>query len=173
MGFNDASNRMRTLLGLSSRKYAEWPKHIVAKTREDGVINAYNNYLLDPNCPTEPWHVFIIFAIQEFLDSGANLRNQELHEYKCTYRRSPKRPRPGNDAALLNGSKCRGGRNISSIRELRTADRTRHCAFCRRQKAKYKCRSCGAHLCMTTSAKIIGRSAFNPNGPSCYLRQGF
>ena len=79
MGFNDASDRMRNLLGLSSRYYKAWPKHIVAKTIEDSIINAYNNYLLDPECPIESWPAFILWVVQEFLDSGANLRQQPTY----------------------------------------------------------------------------------------------
>ena len=45
MGFNDGSDRMRQMIGLSGRYYRSWPKHIVAKTLEDAIINLYGNYL--------------------------------------------------------------------------------------------------------------------------------
>ena len=74
MGFNDGSDRMRQMIGLSGRYYRSWPKHIVAKTLEDAIINAYGNYLLDPSCPVEPFTTFLYQVVQEFLDSGKNLR---------------------------------------------------------------------------------------------------
>ena len=53
MGFNDGSDRMRSVIGLSGRYYKSWPKHLVAKTLEDCIINSYCNFLLDPNCKGE------------------------------------------------------------------------------------------------------------------------
>ena len=90
MGFNDGSDRMRKIIGLSGKYYRSWPKHLVAKTLEDAIINSYANYLLDPNCPVEPFTTFLFWAVQEFIDSGANLRSNTTHEesYKRTYQRT-------------------------------------------------------------------------------------
>ena len=70
---------MRKVLGLSGRYYRSWPKHLVAKTIEDALIYAYGNYLLDQNCPVEPFTKFVYFLIQEFIDSGSNLRKHLMH----------------------------------------------------------------------------------------------
>ena len=69
MGFNDGSDRMRKIIGLSGKYYRSWPKHLVDKTLEDAIINSYANYLLDPNCPVEPFTTFLFWAVQEFIDS--------------------------------------------------------------------------------------------------------
>ena len=53
MGYNDQSDAKRSVIGLSGKYYKEWPKHLLAKTLEDCIINGYNNYLLDPSCPIE------------------------------------------------------------------------------------------------------------------------
>ena len=168
MGFNDASDRMRNLLGLSARYYKAWPKHLVAKTIEDAIINSYNNYLLDPACPIESWPEFLLEVVQEFLDSGANLRKRKVHAYKRSYRRSPKRPRPGGEAILEIGLRCNGGKSITSFKEVPKNKRTRQCAFCKRKKAKYMCRSCKSHLCLTTP--MPGDKVYAVNGPCCFVR---
>ena len=54
MGFNDQSDAKRSYIGISGRYYKRWPQHILGKTMEDCIINGFNNYLLDPNCPIEP-----------------------------------------------------------------------------------------------------------------------
>ena len=172
MGFNDGSDRMRQMIGLSGRYYRSWPKHLVAKTLEDAIINAYGNYLLDPSCPVEPFTTFLYQAVQEFLDSGTNLRQRsaELGSYKRSYMRRLKRPRPGSDTVLERGEKCRGGKNIGSFRILDPKDRTRRCAFCKRQKAKWVCRSCNAHLCISRPQPTASGIQYPLRGPSCYQR---
>ena len=47
--------------------------------------------------------------------------------------------------------------------------RTKHCAFCKRRSAMYKCRSCGAHLCMKRPQAVNGIT-FPINGPHCFIR---
>ena len=54
MGHNDQSDGKRQYIGLSSRLYRRWSQKPFAKTWEDGTINAYLNYLIDPSCPVEP-----------------------------------------------------------------------------------------------------------------------
>ena len=78
IGNNDQSDAKRSILGLSAMHYRRWPKHILAKTMEDATINAYLNYLLDPNCPTEPLTVFKYNLVQELIDSGKNFRKRLL-----------------------------------------------------------------------------------------------
>ena len=53
MGFNDQSDAKRSLIGLSAKYQKHWPKHLVAKSLEDMIINAYLNFLLDTTCPNE------------------------------------------------------------------------------------------------------------------------
>ena len=172
MGFNDGSDRMRQMIGLSGRYYRSWPKHIVAKTLEDAIINAYGNYLLDPSCPVEPFTTFLYQVVQEFLDSGKNLRQKSVNQgsYKRSYMQRLKRPRPGSDAALQRGAKCRGGRDIGSFRIVDPKDRTKKCAFCGRQKAMWMCRSCNAHLCIARPKPTKFGKQFPLNGPTCYQR---
>ena len=172
MGFNDGSDRMRQMIGLSGRYYRSWPKHIVAKTLEDAIINAYGNYLLDPSCPVEPFTTFLYQVVQEFLDSGKNLRQKSVDQgsYKRSYMQRLKRPRPGSDAALQRGAKCRGGRDIGSFRIVDPKDRTKQCAFCGRQKAMWMCRSCNAHLCIARRKPTKFGKQFPLNGPTCYQR---
>ena len=62
-----------------------------------------------------------------------------------------------------------GGHLTSSIKELSVIKRTKKCAFCWSQKAKYKCRSCGAHLCITKPIVRDDGRDFLSNGASCYL----
>ena len=145
---------------------------MLAKTLEDCIINGYNNYLLDPRCPIEPFPVYLNWLVQELLDSGENMRTNKVYSlgyHRTQRRRALKRPRPGSDEALAIGMSCRGGKDIGSIKELLASDRTKHCAFCSRSKAKYKCRSCNAHLCMQTP-KTTNGIRFLRNGPCCYLR---
>jgi len=173
MGNNDQSDAKRAMLGLSGMFYKQWPKHILAKTLEDGIINAYLNYLLDPGCPIESWPDFHHNLVQELLDSGANLRkrssNTEEDRYQRTRIRGLKRPRPGSDIVLSIGEKCKGGKHIGSIKPLLLSNRGRQCAYCKRPKAMFKCRSCGSHLCMKTP-QPIGGVTFFANSPPCYLR---
>lgn len=59
MGYNDQSDAKRTTIGLSRRYYKRWTQKPLAKTIEDAIINAYLNYLLDPNCKNESWPVWL------------------------------------------------------------------------------------------------------------------
>ena len=130
MGFNDGSDRLRTTIGLSGRYYRSWPKHLVAKTLEDGIINAYGNYLLDPHCPVEPFVVFMIQLIDELLTSGKDLRTRDMGvSFRRSYARGSKRPVPGSDAALRMGEKCSGGKSIAAICRLPIENRTKKCPF--------------------------------------------
>ena len=164
MGFNDGSDRLRSRIGLSGRYYRAWPKHLVANTLEDAIINAYGNYLLDPNCKVESFTDFLIWLVDELISSGTNLRKQLMVAPKRSYRRVSKRPRPGSDESLAIGEACRGMKNIGTILFIPYDKRKRMCQFCGRQKAKFKCRSCGSHLCMEPSA------GFPIDGPGCFLR---
>ena len=91
--------------------YKRWPKHILAKTLEDGIINAYLNYLLDPGCPIEPWPVFHHNLVQELIDNGGDMRrrssNTEEHRYLRTRIRGLKNPRPGSDEMVKRGEQYR------------------------------------------------------------------
>ena len=118
MGFNDGSDRMRQMIGLSGRYYRSWPKHQVAKVQEDAFFNLYGNYLLDPSCPVEPITTFFYQAVQGFLDIDNNLRQRSVDHwsYKRSYMRRLKRPRAGSDAALQRGAKCRRGKDIGSFK---------------------------------------------------------
>ena len=168
MGFNDGSDRLRSRIGLSGKYYRSWPKHLVAKTLEDGIINAYANYLLDTNCKVEPFTVFMIMLVDELLESGKNLRSRKSKaNHRRSYRRGSKRPVPGSDEALIRGSKCRAN-SFGSILELPKADRSRKCQFCGRQHARYKCRTCKAHLCMTKPKETVVK--YRANGPCCFVR---
>ena len=107
--WDDQSDAKRSLLGLSAMHYRRWPKHILAKTMEDATINAYLNYLLDPNCPTEPWTVFIVNLVQELLDSGKNFRKRLLPKtllrgQEQKYKRSPQRK--GKNVIKLEVTQC-------------------------------------------------------------------
>ena len=172
MGYNDQSDAKRSYIGLSSKYYKRWPQHIVAKTLEDTIINAYCNYLLDTNCPNESWPDFLYTLVQEFLDRGDNLRSKQLHpiSYKRTYITGLKRPRPGSESALEKGKLCRGGLHIGSQKEVPARLRTKRCAFCGRAKARFKCRSCGSHLCVGKPQDSREGQKYPQNGPSCYLR---
>ena len=172
MGFNDGSDRLRSTIGLSGKYYRSWPKHLLAKILEDAIINSYANYLLDSACTVEPFTVFFIWLVQELLESGDNLRKRLARTtmLKRTHRRGSKRPVPGSDAALQTGENCRGGIYSGAIRKLLLEKRTKKCQFCGRTKAKFKCRSCGAHLCMDTPREIEGGTKFRANGPVCFLR---
>ena len=171
MGFNDGSDRLRSTIGLSERYYRSWPKHLVAKTLEDGIINAYGNYLLDPNCDVEPFVVFMIQLIDELLTSGKDLRTRDMGvSFRRSYGGGSKRPVPGSDAALRMGENCNGGQCIASIVHLPKKQRTKKCQFCSRQHAQYKCRSCKAHLCMIRPKDTDAGLSFRANGPCCYLR---
>ena len=59
MGYNDQSDAKRTAIGLSRRYYKRWTQKPFSKTIEDAIINAYLNYLLDPNCKNESWPVWL------------------------------------------------------------------------------------------------------------------
>ena len=170
MGFNDQSDAKRSFIGLSSRYYKMWPKHLVAKTLEDAIINAYLNYLLDPLCPIETWPTFLYCLVDEFLVVGENMRTQTTNPiYQRSFPRKSKRPRPGSDKVLQQGTQCRGGVLVKSIKLLHRDKRTQMCIFCGRSKARYKCRSCGAHLCLQFPNESEGLS-FPRNGPPCFLR---
>ena len=151
MGFNDQSDAKRARIGLSAKYFKQWPQHLLGKTIEDCIINSYGNYLLDPNCPTETWPDFLYSFVQELLDSGENMRKKQEHdnEFKISHARGMKRILPGSDSALLIGANCLGGNRLEQQRELPAKKRTRVCAFCGRRDAKFKCRSCLMHLCVT------------------------
>ena len=172
MGNNDQSDAKRAYLGMSARYYRHWPRHILAKTIEDGIINAYLNYLLDPQCPVESWPDFVIGLVQELIDSGADLRMRKkkfvgaLKRYRGG---NLKRPRAGSDEVLQRGLKCKGGKNTSSIKWLQPEKRTAQCAFCGRKKARIKCRACQTHLCMQLPKSSSGID-FPMNGPTCFQR---
>ena len=170
MGNNDQSDAKRSVFGLSSRYYRQWPKHTLAKVLEDAVINSYLNYLLDPGCSVEPWPVFLFNLVQELLDSGDNLRATKVHRpgYKRFRGGRLKRPRAGSDQVLDRGSKCKGG--LKGIKKLGTKKRTAQCAFCGREKAKFKCRACDMHLCMDQPKDSLSGITYPANGPPCFLR---
>ena len=180
MGNNDQSDAKRSILGLSAMQYRRWPKHILAKTMEDATINAYLNYLLDPNCPTEPWTVFIVNLVQELLDSGKNfrkrllpktlLRGQELEYKRSSQRKGKKRYKAGSDSMLKIGEKCKGGAFSINVKKLAKSSRTQQCGFCGRKKAMFKCRSCTTHLCWDTPRTNSSGIKFPANGPPCFLR---
>ena len=175
MGFNDQSDQKRAKIGLSGKYYKQWPKHLIAKTIEDAIINGFNNYLLDPNCPIESFPVYLHYLVEELLESGENLRVRDNKvgsdnvEFKRSHRKR-KRFRPGTEASLLVGGRCLGGKSIGSIRLLPPSSRSKRCAFCGREKAQYKCRSCVSHLCMKTPQKDDSGKQYPQNGPCCYLR---
>ena len=73
MGFNDGSDRLRSRIGLSGGYYRAWPKHLVANTLEDAIINAYGNYLLDPNCKVESFTDILIWLVDELISSGTSI----------------------------------------------------------------------------------------------------
>ena len=128
MGFNDQSDQKRARIGLSGKYYKQWPKHLIAKTIEDAIINGFNNYLLDPNCPIEPWPVYLHFLVEELLESGENLRERNNkvdsdHAFKRSHKKR-KLHRPGTAASLSVGEDCSGGKHIGSIRLLLMKDRT-------------------------------------------------
>ena len=168
MGFNDGSDRLRSRIGLTGRYYKAWPKHLVANTLEDAIINAYGNYLLDPNCKVESFTDFLILLVDELIESGTNLRNQKMvtpmKTPKRSYRRVNKRPRPGSDESLAVGESCRGMNSLGMVWYLPYAKRSKMCQLCGHKKAKYKCRSCGAHLCMEPG------DGFPVNVPVCFLQ---
>ena len=106
------------------------------------------------------------------MESGADMRKYSVHHesYQRTYVKALKRPRPGSDAVLERGAKCRGGKSIHSIKELPILSRSKKCAFCGRRAAIYVCRSCGAHLCIKTPQDSPCGKKFSTGGPPCYLR---
>ena len=174
MGHNDQSDARRQRLGLSSRYYRRWPQKLFAKTWEDGTINAYNNYLIDPACPVEPWVSFLYNLVQEFQDAGEMMRQTKQNpNFKRSYLRSTisKRPIAGSDETLLIGQKCKGGHSMAAIKFLHFKKRSRACAYCGRKRACYKCRSCGMHLCMKIPSSSNRADIVYPeNGPVCFQR---
>ena len=170
MGFNDQSDAKRSKIGLSAMYFKMWPKKLLAKTLEDAIINGYCNYLLDPSCSNESWPTYLDFLVEELLESGENMRSRSA-ERKLRRLRSlgSKRPRPGSDLALSRGERCPGGKYTTSVKWLAYKDRSKRCAFCGKEKAKYKCRSCRSHLCMEPPQEINGKK-FPINGPTCYIR---
>lgn len=172
MGGNDQSDAKRAKIKLSAKYFRRWPQKLVAKTLEDCITNAYLNYLLDPGCEIEPWPVFLHNLVQELLDSGEDLRcrKRKIERFRRMHHpRSNKRPRAGSDETLKIGERCPGGKHIASLKFLQKKDRTQQCAFCKRLKAMYKCRSCNMHLCLQPPKEISGRS-FPANGTMCYQR---
>ena len=74
IGFNDQSDSKRSRIALSAKHYRRWPQKLVAKTLEDCIINGFSNYLLDPSCPVESWPTFLYNLVQEYIDSGEDMR---------------------------------------------------------------------------------------------------
>ena len=146
MGFNDASDAKRSHMGLSKRQYMRQPQKLTAKSLEDLHINGYANYLLDPNCPIEPQPVFLLKLVQEYIDSGANMRERRPVDFKSSHHQSLKRPRAGEEKTLQIEDKCKGGHSSTSIKYLPYHKRSAHCAFCVRRRVMVKCRSCRTHL---------------------------
>ena len=171
MGFNDQSDAKRSQIGLSAKYFKRWPQKLLAKTLEDATINAYLNYLLDPACPNEPWPVFLIWLVDEFIGAGENMRKRlpVKKRIRRSHKALNKKLVPGSDEALEIGANCKGGKSIGAQRSLPMKDRTKMCAFCRRSKAQWKCRACGLHLCMQAPQQI-GEKKFPPHGPTCFLR---
>ena len=173
MGYNNQSEAKRSIIGLLTRYYKQWPKHLVAKSLEDIIINSYLNFLLDPGCISEKFTTYIYNFVQELQEAGENMRKTKPGIYKQSRNKGLKRPRPGSDAALLSGMKCRGGYLSVSIKEVPINKRSKRCQFCKREKALYRCRSCGAHLCMKRPREMPGGIRFpgNPgNGLFCFIR---
>lgn len=172
MGNNDQSDAKRAVLGLSGKYYRRWPMHPLSKTIEDGIINSYLNYLLDPSCAVEPWPTFLYNLVQELIDTGEDLRMNKNRStgYKRFRGGELKRPVAGSDMVLERGCKCRGG--LAGVKWLPKDDRTAQCAFCGKKKAMYKCRACSMHLCMTPPRDLSasGGRKFPMNGPVCFQR---
>ena len=127
MRFNDETDRMRKVLVLSGRYYCSWPKYLVAKTIEDAVINAYVSYLLEQNCPIEPFTKFVYFLGQKCIDRGSDLRKPLVHKlsYQRSFHNSLKRSRLESDAALIIGESCRGYKHIGSIKYFQKPNSTK------------------------------------------------
>ena len=85
MGNNAHGDAKRATLGLSGMYYKRWQKHILAKTMEDGIINAYLNYLLDPGCPIETWPVFHHNLVQELIDSGGDMKRRGMYRVRRVF----------------------------------------------------------------------------------------
>ena len=173
MGNNDQSDAKRAQLGLSARYYKYWPKKTIAKIIEDAIINGGLNLLLDPGCQNEDWITFCYGLVQELLDSGDNLRHRSsgnTGQYKRSYLKRMKRPRPGSDEVLEYGLRCKGGRLSKCIKFLQFASRSRQCAFCGRARAFYRCRSCDMHLCMQPPRTSPSGVRYPVSSPPCYLR---
>ena len=171
MGFNDQSDSKRSRIGLSAKYFKRQPQKLVAKTLEDAVINAYCNYLLDPGCLDESWPTFVYNLVQEFIDSGANMRERrkEPNKFKSIHDRGIKRPRADSDLVRNRGLNCPGANMFEKLKEVPTSSRTRQCAFCERRHASHKCRACNMHLCVKTPKPNNGRT-YSSNGPCCFLR---
>jgi len=135
LGYNDQSDTKRSRLGLSLRYYRRWPQKLLAKNWEDGLINAYNNFLIDPSCPTEPWFEWLTKLVQEWVEAGDDLRQRKkdpvYRRLRLTSRN--KKPRPGSDEVLAIGEKCRGG--LAGHKQF--SNPSRQCAFCGRRRAPY------------------------------------
>ena len=133
-------------MGLSSRYYIRWPQKLLAKNWEDGLINAYNNFLIDPSCPTEPWFEWLTKLVQEWVEAGDDLRQRKKDPvYRRLWLKSKnKKPRPGSHEVLAIGEKCRGG--LAGLKQV--SNPSRLCAFYERRRAPYKWRACGMHLCI-------------------------
>ena len=122
LGHNDQSDGKRALIGLSSRYYKRWPQKPFAKNWEDGLINSYLNYLLDPGCPTESQNTQLFWFVQEAIDAGEDMRKYRTREtgFKRSQRRASvsQRPVPGSDEILKIGAKCKGGKYALAIKKL-------------------------------------------------------
>ena len=175
MGHNDQSDGKRQRIGLSSSYCKFWPQKPFKKAWEDGIINIYANYLIDPSCPTEKWPEFLYNLVQEMIDNGEDMRKRQKPKFrfKRKHKREEKRKRPitGSDDILKIGLECKGGLHIGSQRWISIPKRTSKCVFCGRQRAMYNCRSCKMYLCGSPPwDKNPFGIKYSKNGPSCYLR---
>ena len=125
MGNNDQSDAKRSLIGLSKMYYKQQPKHLLAKTLEDVIINSFCNYNLDSGCSTENFPSFLYSLVEEMIQFGEDMREKAVHKhgYKRTRSKRLKRPRPASDNALRIGSSCKGGTHITAFKEIPYAKR--------------------------------------------------
>ena len=169
MGHNDQSDGKRVEIGLTRRHYKRWPQKLLAKTIEDAITNSYLNYLLDPNCEKESWPVFLYWLVDELIQTGENLRAKETQFMRAHKKPKLQRTIVGSEELVMLGKKCKGGRFTISQRWLPLIARTRVCAFCKRRRAMFQCRSCKQHLCLQPPQELDGQT-FPKSGPMCFAR---
>lgn len=112
--------------------------------------------------------------MDELIESGENLRARKPRDNVHIPRRHKrqkmsKRPRPGSEESLQIGLRCKGAESLGAYKLLPQKLRTKVCAFCGREKALYKCRSCLQHLCLKVPLQSSGRK-YPSNGPVCFQR---